>query len=198
MIANNQSQIYDIEKNTETPLPDIPNGVRVSNPFDGTATLLPLSAPDFIPEVLVCGGSNSTETTNSTNLSSQDPASTQCSRMTLTEEGIKKGWEVEHLLEPRIMVEFVLMPNGQVLIINGAMTGYPAINSVSDPIGNTSNADHPAFTPSLYTPTAPLGQRISNKGLPTTDIARLYHSTTSLTPQGYVAFLHLGDRNKPC
>lgn len=42
------------------------------------------------------------------------------------------------------------------------------------------------FTPSLYTPDAPLGQRISNKGLPTTNIARMYHSTATLTPKGYV------------
>lgn len=57
MVANNQSIIYDIEQNTETILPDIPNSVRVTNPFDGSAILLPLSPPDFTPEVLVCGKS---------------------------------------------------------------------------------------------------------------------------------------------
>ena len=140
--ANNRTMIYDIETNTETQLPDIPNGVRITNPFDGTATLLPLSPPDFIPEVLICGGSNASDTTPSLNLSSQDVASTQCSRITLTPAGIAKGWELDHLLEPRMMPEMVLLPNGQVLIINGAGTGYAAISSVSDPIGG-SNADHP-------------------------------------------------------
>ncbi|PPQ66520.1 hypothetical protein CVT24_007067 [Panaeolus cyanescens] len=47
MIAANQTIIYDIEKNIETILPDIPNGVKVTNPFDGTATLLPLSPPHY-------------------------------------------------------------------------------------------------------------------------------------------------------
>jgi hypothetical protein len=141
--ANNRTIIYDVETNTETVLPDIPNGVRVTNPFDGTATLLPLSPPHFTPEVLICGGSNASDTTPSLNLTSQDPASTQCSRITLTPAGIQKGWEVEHLLEPRMMPEFILLPNGQVLIINGAGTGYAAVNSVADPIGNQSNADHP-------------------------------------------------------
>ena len=145
MIANNQTIIYDVEKNTETILPDIPNGVRVTNPFDGTATLLPLSPPNYIPEVLVCGGSNSSDQIPSSQLSSQDLASDQCSRLTLTPEGIKKGWEVEHLLEPRMMPEMILMPNGQVLITNGARTGYAARNSVRDPVGNQSNADHPAY-----------------------------------------------------
>ncbi|KJA24403.1 copper radical oxidase [Hypholoma sublateritium FD-334 SS-4] len=186
MIASNQTIIYDIEKNTETILPDVPNGVRVTNPFDGSATLLPLSPPLYTPEVLVCGGTTTSPLIQPTNLSSQDPASDQCSRLTITPEGIKKGWQVEKMLEARIMPELLLLPDGQVLIVNGAQTGYAAFDTVPDPIGFQSNADHPAFTPSLYNPTVPLGQRISNKIMPTTDIPRLYHSVASLTPQGNI------------
>ncbi|KAJ7595106.1 glyoxal oxidase N-terminus-domain-containing protein [Mycena floridula] len=186
MVANNQTIIYDVETSTETILPDIPNGVRVTNPFDGTATLLPLSPPLFIPEVLVCGGTTTSDQIQPANLSSQDPASAQCSRITLTHAGIKKGWQVEHMLEPRMMPEMILLPNGQVLITNGAQTGYAAFGSVRDPVGNQSNSDHPAFTPTLYTPSAPLGKRFSNKEMPTTDIARLYHSSATLTPQGNI------------
>lgn len=144
MAANNQTAIYDVETNTETRLPDIPNGVRVTNPFDGTLTLLPLHPPNYIPEVLICGGTNTSDQAPQGDLSSQDPASDQCSRMTLTPEGIKRGWELERMLEGRMMPDMVLMPNGQVLIINGAQTGYAAINTVKDPIGNLSNADNPA------------------------------------------------------
>ncbi|KAJ6479370.1 glyoxal oxidase N-terminus-domain-containing protein [Mycena vulgaris] len=185
MVANNQSIIYDIEANTETILPDIPNGVRVTNPFDGTATLLPLSPPLYIPEILICGGTNASDQIAVANLSSQHPASDQCSRITLTAAGIKKGWEVEHMLEGRMMPEMILLPSGEVLIINGAQTGYAAISGVHDAVGN-SNADNPALTPSLYNPSAPLGQRISNKGLPATEIPRMYHSTASLTPSGNI------------
>ncbi|KAH9884941.1 glyoxal oxidase N-terminus-domain-containing protein [Cubamyces lactineus] len=182
MVANNQSIIYDIEENTERILPDIPNNVRVTNPMDGSAILLPLSPPDFIPEVLVCGGSQ-TDTIDPLLLSSQTPATSQCSRIRLDEEGIAKGWEVEHMLEPRIMPELVHLPNGQVLITNGGRSGFAAIASVSHPIGG-SNADHPVLVPSLYTPDAPLGQRISNEGMPSSGISRLYHSSVTLTPQG--------------
>jgi len=84
------------------------------------------------------------------------------------------------------MPEIIQLPNGQLLIINGGRKGYAAINSVANPPGNVSNADDPVFTPSLYTPDAPLGQRISNKGMPTTDIARLYHSSVTLTPSGNI------------
>ncbi|KAJ7174584.1 glyoxal oxidase N-terminus-domain-containing protein, partial [Mycena filopes] len=109
MVANNQSIIYDIEANTETILPDLPNGVRVTNPFDGTATLLPLSPPDYIPEILVCGGTNTSDQIQPANLSSQNPASDQCSRITLTTAGIQKGWEVESMLEGRMMPEMILL-----------------------------------------------------------------------------------------
>lgn len=142
MIANNQSIIYDVERRTETRLPDLPNGVRITNPMDGAATLLPLHPPLFTPEVLVCGGSNTSDTIPVAQLSSQDPATDQCSRITLTPEGIKKGWVVERMLEGRMMAEMILMPDGTVLIINGAGSGYAALNGVKDPVGN-SNADHP-------------------------------------------------------
>ncbi|EIW61172.1 glyoxal oxidase precursor [Trametes versicolor FP-101664 SS1] len=182
MVANNQSIIYDIEANTERILPDIPNNVRVTNPIDGSAILLPLSPPDYVPEVLVCGGTQ-TDPVDPSLLSSQTPATTQCSRITLTEEGIAQGWEVEHMLEGRIMPELVHVPNGQVLIANGARSGFAAIRHVQDPIGN-SNADHPVLVPSLYTPDAPLGERFSNAGMPDSGIARVYHSSITLTPQG--------------
>ncbi|KAF9457740.1 copper radical oxidase [Collybia nuda] len=185
MIANNRSSIYDVERNTEIPLPDLPNGVRITNPMDGAATLLPLSPPFYTPEVLVCGGSNSSDTTPSIELSSQDPASDQCSRITLTPEGIKKGWVVERMLEGRMLSEMILLPDGTVMIINGANTGYAASHSVSDPIG-LSNADHPVTRPVLYTPDAPIGSRFSNEGLPSSDIPRLYHSSVSLTPNGNI------------
>ncbi|KAF5352140.1 hypothetical protein D9758_009246 [Tetrapyrgos nigripes] len=190
MIANNQTIIYDIETQTETILPDIPNGVRVTNPYDGTATLLPLSPPDYIPEVLVCGGTNATDQITNDDvgaaLSSQDPASDQCTRMILTPEGIEKGWELDDRMpEGRMMPEMILMPNGKVLVINGAETGFAAIATVRDPVGQ-SNADNAALTPVLYDPAAPLGNRFDREGLPTTDIARLYHSSVSLLPGGNI------------
>lgn len=185
IVANNQSIIYDIEAKTETILPTIPNGVHVTNPMDGTATLLPLSPPDYIPEVLVCGGSNKSDTIPSANLSSQDPASDQCTRITLTPEGIEQGWIVERMPEGRMMPEMILMPNGQVLITDGAGTGYAALASVGDPIGN-SNADHPVLTPVLYDPNAAIGDRFSSEGLPNAEIPRMYHSGITLTPSGSI------------
>ncbi|KZV88781.1 glyoxal oxidase precursor [Exidia glandulosa HHB12029] len=183
MVANNQTIIYDIETGVETPLPDIPNNVRVTNPIDGSAILLPLSPPNYTPEILVCGGVAVDADTPPDQLSSQDVATTQCSRMEVTEAGIARGWQVEHMLEPRVMPELVHLPNGQVLITNGGRTGYAAVASVGQPVGN-SNADNAVLTPSLYTPDAAPGRRISNAGMPVSPVARMYHSTVTLTPQG--------------
>jgi hypothetical protein len=62
----------------------------------------------------------------------------------LTPEGIERGWQVEHMLEGRIMPELILMPNGEVIIISGGLTGYAAIRSFPDTFG-PSNAANPVY-----------------------------------------------------
>ncbi|KAJ6544314.1 immunoglobulin E-set [Mycena capillaripes] len=68
---------------------------------------------------------------------------------------------------------------GGPLMINGRSAW--ALEVVSDTFCVSGG-----LTPSLYDLSAPLGHRISNKGLPTTDIARMYHSTVTLTPSGNI------------
>ncbi|KAF8747726.1 Copper radical oxidase [Rhizoctonia solani] len=75
--------------------------------------------------------------------------------------------------------------DGKVLIMNGAKTGTAGYGNVPDQIGQ-SNADNPAFTPVLYDPAAPAGSRFSSAGMPTSNIARLYHSVSTLLPDGRV------------
>jgi hypothetical protein len=103
--------------------------------------------------------------------------------MVLNTAGIAGGWQVEHMLEARMMPETVLLPNGQILIVNGCKTGVAGYGNVANQVGQ-SNCDNPAFTPSLYTPTAAAGSRFSNTGMPTSSIARLYHSVSTVTPNG--------------
>ncbi len=133
--------------------------------------------------MLVCGGTGVDPSNQPANLSSQSPAASQCSHIKLTPEGIAKGWEVEHMLEGRTMPELVHLPNDQVLIANGARTGFAAVAQVPDAIGN-SRSDHAVLSPSLYILDLPLGQRISNKGLAATDILRVYHSSGRFPHRG--------------
>ncbi|KAJ7355869.1 glyoxal oxidase precursor, partial [Mycena albidolilacea] len=191
VIANNITMIYDIKANTETRLPDLPNGVRVANPFDGTAQLLPLSPPLYEPTVLVCGGSATDDRRPRTNLTTKDPATNQCSRITLTPAGVAKGWEVERMPETRILMESVMLPTGDVLLINGAKTGWVFRISRCQRRERHLERGWPALRPILYRTTFPAGQRITQDGLASSNIPRMYHSTASLTPKGRVLSMFL-------
>jgi len=184
--ANRDAMIYDWVTNVEQRLPKIPNGVRVTYPMSGTGLLLPLH-PDknYEPEVLLCGGSSIDDTRAGYDISSQEPASAQCSRMVLTPEGISAGWQVEEMPGPRLMVDAVQLPTGDLLLVNGAGTGIAGYGNVQNQVG-ASNADNPVFTPVLYSPSKERGSRFSEAGMPRSEIPRLYHSVASLTPSGEI------------
>ncbi|KAG9226218.1 hypothetical protein CCMSSC00406_0005129 [Pleurotus cornucopiae] len=184
--ANRDAMIYDWKTNSERALPQLPNGVRVTYPMTGAGQLLPLD-PDtnYAPEILICGGSTINDRLAGYELSALTAASSQCSRMVLTDEGISKGWQVEHMPEGRVMPDIVTLPTGQLLIVNGAGSGISGYGNVQHQVGQ-SNAGNPRFTPVLYDPRAPKGERFSTEGLPTSDIPRLYHSVATLTPDGSV------------
>ncbi|KAJ7880842.1 glyoxal oxidase N-terminus-domain-containing protein [Mycena leptocephala] len=185
--ANQKAMILNWKTNTETPLPGIPNGVRFSNPLSGSAVLLPLTPENnYTPEVMICGGSRVLDTADPSTFSSQSPASAQCSRLLLTAEGIATGWKVEHMPQARVMPDMVLLPDGRVVIVNGAQTGLAAYGTVPDAVGPISNADHLAFTPVVYDPTGAAGRRFSSQGIPASTIPRLYHSTATLTPMDHL------------
>ena len=182
--ANQDAMIYNLQTNTERRLPSIPNGVRVTYPMTGTGLLLPLTPENnYVAEILLCGGSTIVDEKPGYEISSQDPASAQCSRLVLTEEGISNGWIVEQMPQARTMADGVLLPTGDIVVINGAGTGISGYGNVIDQIG-ASNAANPVLTPVLYSPVAPIGQRFSSGGMPTSNIPRLYHSVATLTPNG--------------
>ncbi|THV03743.1 hypothetical protein K435DRAFT_817163 [Dendrothele bispora CBS 962.96] len=188
--ANTMAMIFDWKTNQEIMrLPDIPNGVHISSPLSAGATLLPLTPENnYTPEIMICGGSTYSDDLANWVIgvpSSQQPTSDQCIRMVLNEEGIANGWEVEHMPEPRIMPELILLPDGRVTIVNGAKTGIAGYGVAGDEIGE-SDCDNPALTPVLYNPHAPAGERFTQDGLPTSEIPRMYHSTATLTPNASI------------
>ncbi|KAI0034516.1 copper radical oxidase [Vararia minispora EC-137] len=184
--ANNDAMIYDWRANSEQRLPALPNGVRVTYPMSGTALLLPLDpATGYIPEVLICGGSTLDDKTPSWEISSQAPASPQCARMLLSQDAIGAGWHVEQMPNPRIMPDAVLLPTGDVVIVNGGASGIAGYGNVKNQIG-ASNAANPVLTSVLYRPNAPAGSRFDGASMPSSPIPRLYHSVATLTPNGDV------------
>lgn len=73
------------------------------------------------------------------------------------------------------MPDGILLPDGKVLILNGAASGTAGYGNVQNQVG-LSNADNPVYQPLLYNPEAPAGKRFSSEGLPTSNIPRMYHS----------------------
>jgi len=183
--ANTEAMIYNWRENTEQRLPSLPNGARVTYPMTGVGLLLPLSPENgYTPEVLICGGSTLDDKAPPQQLSSQDSASAQCARMVLTEQGISRGWQVEQMPEPRVMPDAVILPTGEIVIVNGAKSGVAGYQNVNQQVGH-SNADNPVFTPVVYDPHAPDGKRFYRGDyMPTSSIPRLYHSVATLTPRG--------------
>ncbi|KAG9121648.1 hypothetical protein FRC07_002318 [Ceratobasidium sp. 392] len=184
--ANKKTMLLSWQTNTETRLPDLPNGQTVTYPMSGVGVLLPLSPENnYTPEVMLCGGSELPDTLKENEVSSQSPTSKQCSRLVLNAAGIAAGWKTEQMPEGRVMPDASILPDGKILILNGAKTGTAGYGNVPDQIG-FSNADNPAFTPILYDPAAPAGSRFSSAGMPTSSIARMYHSVSTLLPDGRV------------
>ena len=68
----------------------------------------------------------------------------------------------------------VALPDGTILIINGAQQGKAGFGSATQPNLNAV----------LYDPTLPFGNRFSI--LNSTTIARMYHSEATLLPDGRV------------
>lgn len=186
MAANRDAMIFDWRTNAELRLPGIPNGVRVTYPMTGVGILLPLSPSNgYTPEILICGGSAIDDTRAGYDISSQEAASDQCSRLVLTEAGIKEGWKVETMPEARIMPDAVTLPDGKIVFVNGGRTGIAGYGNVKEQRGQ-SNAANPVLTPVLYDPSAPAGERFSRQGMPKSEIPRLYHSVATLTPNATI------------
>ncbi|KAH9475866.1 Aldehyde oxidase GLOX [Psilocybe cubensis] len=199
--ANVSTVLWDHVTNTETPLPDMPGGVVRVYPASGATAMLPLTpANNYTPTVLFCGGSDMPDYawgnyTYPYINTWEYPASKDCQR--LTAEPVDQSAPVyvkdDDMLEGRTMGQFVILPTGKLLIVNGGLNGtagYSQATLVTPsydlmPYGE-SLASGPVLTPAIYDPNAPKGSRWSNKGLGVSTIPRLYHSSAILLPDASV------------
>lgn len=93
-------------------------------------------------------------------------------RLVITEEFPE--WESELMPSGRTMGDLLVLPNGELLMINGATRGTSA----------WWDADMPNYTPVLYKPEEPRGLRFTV--LKPSTIARMYHSTSTVLPSGKI------------
>ncbi|GAA6006170.1 hypothetical protein JCM10207_000549 [Rhodosporidiobolus poonsookiae] len=163
----------------------LPGGVTVTYPASAASALLPMTiANNWTPSILFCGGTTADLDADPSKMSATYPASKQCSRMELSTAGFKAGWSTFNMPMGRVMSDAILMPDGKVLIINGAQDGIAGYGNVKDEVG-ASNSKTPAKTPILYDPLAETGNEWTT-GFPAGSSERLYHSSATLLPDGSV------------
>jgi hypothetical protein len=199
--ANYSTIIWDYSKNVETPLPDLPGQVVRVYPASGAVAMLPLTpANNWTPTILFCGGINLPDEAwgnyaNPAINTWEHPASNDCQRITPEPlDGSPAVYEQDDgMIEGRTMGQFIALPDGTMLVINGALNGTagyaektgqtPSLDQM--PFG-MSLASGPVLTPAIYNPNAPKGSRWSRDGLQASEIPRLYHSSALLLPDASV------------
>ncbi|KAI4356529.1 hypothetical protein L6164_000547 [Bauhinia variegata] len=131
--------------------------------------MLALQGDYSTAEIVVCGGAQygaflmkSTDT----------PAHGSCGRIVATDPD--PVWQMEDMPFDRVMGDMVMLPTGDVLIINGAQKGTQGFEMASNP----------CLYPVLYQPSQPVGLRFMTLNPGT--VPRLYHSTANLLPDGRV------------
>ncbi|XP_030493081.2 aldehyde oxidase GLOX1 [Cannabis sativa] len=175
VFANNRAILLNYLKNQVVKTyPQIPGGDPRSYPSTGSAVLLPLKniqTKNVEAEVLVCGGAPKGSFTEASKGKFIQALNT-CARIKITDPN--PNWVLETMPLARCMGDMTLLPNGNVLIINGAGTG-----TASWELGR-----NPVLNPVIYRPENKIGSRFETQK-PTT-IPRMYHSTAVLLRDGRV------------
>ncbi|GFP80041.1 galactose oxidase [Phtheirospermum japonicum] len=175
VFANQRSVILDYKKNRILKeFPVIP-GEKRTYPATGSSVMLPLRLTSADPppvEIMVCGGARGGAYLKASK-GVYVAASRSCGRIRVTDRNPK--WEMEDMLMGRVMPDMLLLPTGDVIILNGAGKGTAGWESAEDPVLN----------PLLYNPyeTDP-NTRFTV--LSPTRIARMYHSAAILLPDGRI------------
>ena len=179
----------------------MPNGVARVYPASGATAMLPMT-PDnnYTQTILFCGGSD---------MPADDygdysfpaintfyyPASADCQRITPEpQDGSSPTYvQDDDMLNPRTMGQFIALPDGTLLVVNGGQNGtagYAQATGQTPLFGDMpygeSLASAPVLTPAIYNPNAPSGSRWSNSGLSAASLPRLYHSSALLLPDASV------------
>ncbi|KAJ0614900.1 putative galactose oxidase [Helianthus annuus] len=173
--ANYRGILFDyVRSKVVRTFPAIPGGDPRNYPSTGSAVLLPLHIVqgnvDCV-EVLVCGGAPRDAFKNANN-GKFDGALDTCGRIKISDPDPQ--WVMETMPLARVMGDMVLLPNGDVLIINGGSAGVAGWDLARDPV----------LSPVIYGPDKPTKSRFEVQ-TPST-IARMYHSTAILLRDGRV------------
>ncbi|KAK7307138.1 hypothetical protein VNO77_39944 [Canavalia gladiata] len=177
IFANKNSILFDYTRNRVIrEFPVIPGEEKRNYPSTGSSVLLPLNLtglgngtrlPDA--EVMVCGGAFPGAFTIANKLKVFLEASRTCGRLRVTDP--EPEWVMQLMPTPRVMPDMILLPTGNVIILNGAMNGT----------AGWENAVNPVLYPVLYRPGLSEFRLLAPANTP-----RMYHSAAVLLPDGRV------------
>ncbi|KAG8362674.1 hypothetical protein BUALT_Bualt08G0079600 [Buddleja alternifolia] len=176
IFANNRAILFDyVRRVVVRSYPTIPGGDPRCYPSSGSAVLLPLrnlqAGANIIAEVLVCGGAPRGAFASARNGTFVGSLNT-CGRIRITDSNPQ--WVMETMPMGRVMGDMLLLPNGNVLIINGAGSGTAGWEFGRNPV----------LTPVVYIPGNPIGSRFEVQN--STFTPRMYHSTAILLRDGRI------------
>lgn len=174
IFANNRAILFDYTKNKVLKtFPKIPGGDPRNYPSTGSAVILPLNLQGKLleVEVMVCGGAPKGAHIKARNGVFVEALNT-CARIKITSPNPK--WVLEIMPLSRVMGDMLLLPNGNVLLINGGSFGTAGWELARNPVLN----------PVLYLPNNLPGSRFEVNDPSTTP--RMYHSTAILLRDGRI------------
>uniref|UniRef100_A0A1D1ZCQ4 Galactose oxidase n=1 Tax=Anthurium amnicola TaxID=1678845 RepID=A0A1D1ZCQ4_9ARAE len=174
VFANRDSILLDYKQHRVVrTFPRMPGGGSRSYPSTASSVMLPLDHADGFRavEVMVCGGGASGAYRAARRRRFREALSS-CGRMVVT--AAEPRWEMEDMPGQRLMSDMLLLPTGDVLLVNGATRGC----------AGWGRARGAARRPYLYQPGGAPGQRFSV--LRPSGIARMYHSSAVVLPDGRV------------
>ncbi|KAI3429129.1 uncharacterized protein J3R85_008543, partial [Psidium guajava] len=178
IFANRRSILFDYKKNwVIKEYRTIPGFDKRNYPSTGSSVLLPMrlaGGPEMpAAEVMICGGSPPGAFTKSDKLRVFVEASRSCGRLRVSDPDPE--WTMEQMPMPRVMSDMLLLPNGHVLMINGATNGT----------AGWEDGRNAVYNPVLYLPDSP-GPAGRFEVLTPARVPRMYHSAAVVVPDGRV------------
>ncbi|KAL8283502.1 hypothetical protein RQP46_005605 [Phenoliferia psychrophenolica] len=185
MQANWQTTLFNYTSAVETRLPNITHAQK-TYPATGSIAMLPLTvANNYDPTLLFCGGMDPVRDDWDGTKWAISETDTSNSCVSINPMDDSPAWvDDDDLPENRGMGNFIILPDERLFLSNGVAKGSAGYGWDSWAI-NQSYAQDPVLSPAYYTPSAAKGSRFDTD-LPASTIGRLYHSSSTLLPDGSV------------
>ncbi|GAA5833629.1 hypothetical protein JCM11251_003187 [Rhodosporidiobolus azoricus] len=186
--ADWQTTLFHPVSFEEIRLPNVTHAQR-TYPSGGGVAIMPLTPENnYEPRILMCGGMKPKrdDWDQKKWIVIDTPASASCVSIKPLDK--KPKWvDEDSLPENRSMANLVILPDETIMVLNGASygsEGYGWENWHNGTYGQ-SYARDPVLRPAIYNDSAPAGSRW-NTSFPSSTVARMYHSTATILPDGSV------------